>query len=154
MQALFQMFPNRNRDDLIPMLQAIQNKVGYLSPEAVSLVGDYLSISENKVYGVATFYDSFRFSPRGYYHFKICNGTACHVCGVNSLLGELSKHLEIEPGQATKDGFFSLEVVSCMGGCAQSPVLEVNGEYHGHLTKDKLLELVRIFRDKGIDESR
>ncbi len=152
-EALFRMFPNRNRDDLIPMLQEVQNQVGYLPPEAIQLVGDHLFISENKVYGVATFYENFRFSPWGYYHFRLCNGTGCHICGTNVLLAELSKQLGINPGQTTKDGLFSLEVVSCMGGCALAPICQVNGHYHANLTKEKLLQLIKTLREKGIDES-
>jgi len=153
LEALFEKFPNRNRDDLIPILQEVQNQMGYLSAEAILLVGRHLSISENKVYGVATFYDNFRFSPKGHYHIKVCNGTACHICGSNILISELVKHLELNQSQTTKDGLFSVEFFSCMGGCAQAPVVEVNNEYYVNLTPGKLIQLIQKFREKGIDET-
>jgi len=152
LENLFEKFPNRNRDDLIPLLQEVQNQVGYLSADAINQVAKYLSISENKVYGVATFYDNFWFSPRGHFHVRVCNGTACHVCGTSFLLTELIKQLEINTGQTSKDGLFSLEVVSCMGGCALAPVVEINGEYYGNLTKEKLYKLIQSLRENGIDE--
>lgn len=151
LDALFEKFPNRNRDDLIHILQELQNQVGYLSEDAIKQVGDFLSISENKVYGVATFYDNFCFVPKGKYHVKVCNGTGCHVCGSNNLIAELEKQLEINPGQTDKQGLFSLELVSCMGGCALAPVIDINGDYFGSLNKDQLIEIIKELREKGID---
>ncbi|TVR40163.1 MAG: NAD(P)H-dependent oxidoreductase subunit E [Bacteroidia bacterium] len=145
---IFNRFPNRQREDLIPIMQAIQDVKGYLSEEIIARVGDYLEISVNKIYGVATFYDNFRFGPVGRYHFRLCHGTACHVAGANTLLKELEKLLKIRDGETDKAGLFSLEVVSCVGACGLAPLIEVNEHYHTNITMESLKELVRTLRDK------
>ncbi len=141
-------FPNRRREDLIPLLQRIQDENGFLSEEIIHTVGDYLNISINKIYGVATFYDNFRFGPLGKYHFRLCHGTACHVAGSTTLLKELEKLLQITSGETDKSGLFSLEVVSCIGACGLAPLIEVNEMYYTNLTPDALKDLVRLFREK------
>ncbi len=141
-------FPNRRREDLIPLLQCIQDENGFLSEEIIHTVGDYLNISINKIYGVATFYDNFRFGPLGKYHFRLCHGTACHVAGSTTLLKELEKLLQITSGETDKSGLFSLEVVSCIGACGLAPLIEVNEMYYTNLTPDALKDLVRLFREK------
>lgn len=147
LKNIFNQFPNKNREDLIPLLQKIQDDSGFLSEETIIEVGKYLGISVNKIYGVATFYDNFRFGPQGKYHIRLCNGTACHVAGSDSLIRELEKKLHISNGETDKEGLFSLEVVSCIGACGLAPLIEVNGEYHTHLTIKKLNALLDFIRE-------
>lgn len=148
LKHIFEKYPNKQREDTITILQNIQNDFGYLSEEHIIAVSRYLNISVNKIYGVATFYDNLRFAPKGKYHIRICNGTACHVGGASVLLKELIKHLEIEPGETDKDGFFSLEAVSCIGACGLAPVIEVNGEYHANVGLYDIKKILDIYREK------
>ncbi len=124
----------QNRDSLIPVLQAVQGKFGYLSPEAVEGIADYLSVSESSIYGVATFYTQFKFARSGDHMVKVCLGTACHVKGSHRILEGVKDELGIEPGQSTKDYKFSLERVACVGCCALAPVMIVDNAVHAKMT--------------------
>jgi NADH-quinone oxidoreductase E subunit len=137
------------RDALIPILQAIQERDGYLSPEAMVRVGRHLDLSASKVYGVATFYNQFRFEPQGKFHIQVCRGTACHVKGSAKVLQTLVQSLGIEPDRTTRDGLFSLEVVACIGACGLAPVISVNGEFHADLTPEKVRKLVAAYRKEA-----
>ena len=148
LEGIFEQFPNRRREDMIPLLQAIQNKQGYLSEETIKAVGGFLDISINKIYGVATFYDNFRFGPVGKYHIRLCHGTACHVAGAAKLLKELQRLLKIKDGECDKQGLFSLEVVSCIGACGLAPLIEVNESYHTNLNTNTLKQLIDSIREK------
>lgn len=145
--SIFALFPNKQRDDLIPLLHALQDSYGFLSEELIIEVGAYLDISVNKIFGVATFYDNFRFGPRGKFHIRLCHGTACHVAGSSTILTELEKQLKISHGQTDKNGLFSLEVVSCIGACGLAPLIEINGEYFAGITMPKLKEILNHYRE-------
>jgi NADH-quinone oxidoreductase E subunit len=147
LEGIFEQYPNRRREDMIPLLQAIQEQHGYLSEETINAVGEYLDISINKIYGVATFYDNFRFGPVGKYHIRLCHGTACHVAGAAKLLKELQRLLKIKDGECDKNGLFSLEVVSCIGACGLAPLIEVNEVYHTSLDAPKLKQLIDSIRE-------
>lgn len=147
-EKILERFPNRQREDLIPLLQMIQDEFGYLSEELLTRVGTFLNISVNKIYGVSTFYDNFRFAPVGRYHIRLCHGTACHVAGSTTILQELEKQLKIRSGETDKEGLFSLEVVTCMGACGLAPLIEINGEYFTGLSLQKLNEVIKSFRAK------
>lgn len=135
-------FPGARRDQLIPILQAVQDRCGYLSKDAMIRVGRHLELPTSKVYGVATFYNQFRFQPIGKHHCQVCRGTACHVKGSAAVLDALRQQLKIEPGQTTRDGLFSLEVVACIGACGLAPVIAVGGEFHADMTPDAVRKLV------------
>jgi NADH-quinone oxidoreductase subunit E len=130
-------------EDLIPILQEIQKSTGHLSEDAVVRVGKLLNISTTKIFGLATFYDQFRFLPAGKIHIKICHGTSCFLNGSRSLVTAVREELGIEPGQTTRDGRFSYEVVSCMGGCCTGPVILVNNEYHTGVKSEQIPVLIR-----------
>ena len=114
-------YPHAQRDALIPILQDVQSRVGFLSREAVVQIGRHLGLPASKIYGVATFYNQFRFQPQGRFHVQVCRGTACHVKGSAAVLDAVRRELKVEPGQTTRDGLFSLEVVACIGACGLSP---------------------------------
>jgi NADH-quinone oxidoreductase subunit E len=132
----------KERGSLIPILQELQEKLGFLSREGIQDVSDYLGLPESKIYGVATFYNQFTLNPPGKFRFQICRGTACHVKGSFNLLEQLELELGIKAGQTSKDGLFSLETVACLGACSIAPVVTVNGEFHGRLDKAKLRSVV------------
>jgi len=132
----------RERDNLIPLLQEMQERFQYLAPEAVQAVADHLDLSENDVYGVATFYAQFRFVPPGLHHVKVCEGTACHVRGSDRILEAISRSTGIAPGQTSSDGQFSLERVACFGSCALAPVVVVDDKVYGRMTAAKTNKLI------------
>jgi NADH-quinone oxidoreductase subunit E len=135
-------------ENLIPILQKIQDTEGFLSRQAVIDVGKTLDIPASKIYGVATFYNQFRFEALGRYHVQVCRGTACHVLGSATVLQELEKMLKIKAGQTTRDGLFSMEVVACIGACGLAPVICVNGEFHAKVTKEELQGIIDEYRNK------
>lgn len=144
---LFKDYPEVGKDTLIPVLQKIQEKEGFLSESSIKAVGEKLHIPASKIYGVATFYNQFRFEPLGKYHIQVCRGTACHVLGSASVLEELEKLLKIKPGQTTRDGLFSMEVVACIGACGLAPVICINGEFHAKVTRESLKSIIEEYRN-------
>ena len=148
-EPILRKYPRASRDILIPILQEVQEAHGYLSREAVIRIGKHLSLPASKIYGVATFYNQFRFQAPGLFHIQVCRGTACHVKGSAKLLETIVKTLKIEPGKTTRDRLFSLETVACMGACALSPVMCINGEFHAKVSSAKALKLLDQCRQKG-----
>lgn len=137
------------REALIPILQEIQQGEGYLSKPDMQSVARHLGISSAKVFGVASFYNQFRFHAPGLYRIQLCRGTACHVKGSSPLLDSLERELKIKAGQTTADGLFSIEVVACIGACGLAPVIAVNGEFHGGVTIDRLPRLLKDCREQA-----
>jgi NADH:ubiquinone oxidoreductase subunit E len=131
------------REDLIPLLQEIQNDLGYLPEEAIVKTGSFLGLSTTKIYGLATFYDKFRFIPSGKIQIMICNGTSCFMNGSQSIINKIKEETGILQGQTTRDGNFSYEIVSCMGGCCNGPVISVNGQYNTHIKAEQIPELIK-----------
>ena len=127
-----------DRADLIPVLQRIQSVYDYLPKEAIQSVARWLKISENEIYGVATFYAQFRFMPRGKHHLRVCLGTACHVKGGEQMLEVLKRRLEINPGETTQDGKYDLERVFCLGCCALAPVVTLDDKTYAQMSVLKL----------------
>jgi NADH:ubiquinone oxidoreductase subunit E len=134
------------RDALIPILQEVQREEGFISRDAVVRIGRHLKLPASKIYGVATFYNQFKFVAPGRYHVQVCRGTACHVKGSLGVQKALSRELAIDPGQTTKDGLFSLEVVACIGACGLAPVIAVNGRFHAGVTTDRVKRIVNSYR--------
>lgn len=126
------------RSDLVPALQRAQSVLGYLSPDAVRRIARWLKLSENEVFGVATFYAQFRFTPPGRHRLRVCLGTACHVRGGEQMLETLERRLDVSPGETTADGEYGLERVACLGCCALAPVVSVDEAIHGQMSVLKL----------------
>ena len=129
-------------NELIPILQHVQEAFGYLPREAMSAIAAHAKIPPSKVYGVATFYTMFRFTPLGRKHVCLCRGTACHVRGADQIREHVERHLGIKEGETTPDGEYSLETVACMGCCALAPCLNINSEVHGRLTPGKVSRIL------------
>lgn len=140
--------PDAKRDSLIPLLQEIQEVYGYLPKEAVVEIGKHLNLPSSKIYGVATFYNQFRFQPKGKNHIMVCRGTACHVKGSLGVLEAIEQDLKVKAGQTTRDGSFSLEVVACMGACGLAPVISINGEFHANVDPQKITEILDLYREE------
>ncbi len=141
----------RERGSLIPILQMIQEKYQYLPKGALEIVGRHLEIPSAEVFGVATFYNQFRFHPPGRHPIKVCLGTACHVRGGDIILENFERKLEIKEGETTPDQEFSIEKVACIGCCALAPVALVGETVHGGMAPSKVEGLVlRIEVEKEI----
>jgi len=143
--SILQKYPFIQPDNLITILQEIHDEFGFISQEALVKIGSYLKMPTSKIYGLATFYNQFRFEPKGKYHIRICNGTSCHLNSNTIILKELYKKIGIRNGEVTKNGMFSLEETSCMSGCGNGPVMEVNGIFYTKLTVDKITELINFY---------
>ena len=136
----------KDRKNLLPMLQMIQEQHAYLSSDALQMVADALELAVCEVYGVATFYNQFRFHPPGKHHMKVCLGTACHVRGGDIILENFERKLEIRHGETTPDREFSIERVACVGCCALAPVVIVDETAHGHVAPSKVEGLILGFQ--------
>jgi len=131
------------RGSLITILQNAQDIYGYLSLEVLRHIAKKTGVKPASVYGVATFYTQFRLNPVGKHVILLCQGTACHVNGSESILLALSEELKIDKGQTTDDGMFTLESVACLGCCSLAPVMMVDGETYGKLTPDKARQVIK-----------
>jgi len=130
------------RGALIPLLQKVQEEIGYLPEEAVSEIAYFLGVSESEVYGVASFYAQFRFIRQGEHAVKVCQGTACHVRGGRRILETVERELGIQPRETTEDYKFSLERVACFGSCALAPVMVVDKTVYGKMTTAKARKIL------------
>ncbi|MEW5767248.1 MAG: NADH-quinone oxidoreductase subunit NuoE [bacterium] len=132
----------KEKGSLIPVLQQAQAIQGYLSKPVMSRIAERLGIYESDVYGVATFYTQFRFTPLGKNIVKVCHGTACHVNGAEGISDSLCRHLKVKEGETTEDGKFTTERVACLGCCSLAPVVMINEETYGRLTSDKVKKIL------------
>lgn len=137
-QTLVDQERDLSRDQLIPLLQQIQKREGFLSQAAMSELAAVLDTPVASVYGVATFYNQFRFAPLGEHVIEICRGTACHVKQSLTLAQHLQRKLRLRPDGNSPDGRFSVISVACLGACSIAPVMKLDGEFHGHLTVEKV----------------
>lgn len=149
------------RENLMPILQEIQEKYQYLAPPTLEMVAEHLGLSSCDVYGVATFYNQFRFNPPGKHQIKVCLGTACHVRGGDIILENFERKLEIEAGETTLDREFSIDRVACVVCCALAPVAIVDDTVYGDMAPSKVegvilgfeIEKERKEREKQASES-
>ncbi len=130
---------------LIPVLQEAQSALGFLSKETIERIAEGLSVPVSQVYGVATFYTQFRLRPVGKHLIRVCHGTACHVGGAAGISEALEEALAIKDGQTTPDGKFTLESVACLGCCSLAPVMMIDGETYGRLTKEGAAKALQDF---------
>ena len=126
----------------IPILQKVQEEYGYLPQEAIPEIAKFLGLSQNEIFGVASFYAQFRFTRPGRHSLKVCQGTACHVRGAPRILGAIQQELGVKPGETTKDYKFSLERVACFGSCALAPVMVVDKNVYGRMSTAKAREIL------------
>lgn len=150
-QAVLNNF-NREKSNLIPMLQKVQAKLGYLPDVAMKEIAGYLSIADIEVYEVATFYNQFRLNPPGKHSIRVCLGTACHMKGGNITLDAWKRRLDIKARETTPDGEFDLDTVACVGCCHMAPVTVVDDKPEGQVEPTKvdgiLLRFGREFETK------
>lgn len=131
---------------LIPLVEEIQEKVGYIPRESIPVIASALGLFPSQVQAVITFYEQLYTEPRGRNIVRVCRGTACHVRGGKTILKLVKQHLGIEEGETTEDMEYTLETVACIGVCALAPNLMINKEAHGNLNPKKVSLL---FAGKG-----
>ena len=131
------------KDELIPILNETQEKFRYLPLEAMEDISRFLRVSKSTIYGVATFYALFKLVPSGKKIIRVCRGTACHVRGSPRIVDEVSKQLDIKPGETTKDMEYTLETIACFGSCALAPVMVVDKAVYGRMTPAKVREILK-----------
>jgi len=142
-------YPDK-RGILIPVLQDVQARYGYLPDEAVSLIAKELSVYPIDIYGILTFYAQFHLAPRGRHIITVCQGTACHVMGGKAILDYLAKILDVAVGETTKDGMFTLERVACLGCCGMAPVVMIDKDFYGGCTIQSVEQLVDKYRQAAV----
>jgi len=130
---------------LIPILQEVQARVGYLPPEVLELIGEAARVPAAQVLGVASFYSQFRLEPVGKYVIKVCHGTACHVQGATAVTEALCDELGVKSGGTTADGRFTLSSVACLGCCSLAPVMMIEDNTYGRLTPEQARKIVRKY---------
>ncbi|HJO93513.1 MAG TPA: NAD(P)H-dependent oxidoreductase subunit E [Victivallales bacterium] len=135
----------KSPESLIPILQEIQLENSFLSEFSLKETSARLEIPLIQVYAVATFYNAFSLKPKGKYNIQVCMGTACHVRGAEEIVEELENILNIKRGNTTDDCKFSIETVNCVGACALGPVIVINGNYHGHLTREMIEPILKEY---------
>ena len=135
----------RQKGSLIPVLQKVQEELGYLPEEAISEIAYFLGVSKNEVYGVASFYSQFRFKRPGEHTVRVCQGTACHVLGGPQVLAAVERELCIQAGETTEDYKFGIETVACFGSCALAPVMVVDKTVYGRITPAKAKKILNEY---------
>lgn len=135
----------------IPVLQAIQTNLGYLPPESFDIIEQEIGLPASKAYGVATFYAQFRMTPMGKNLIKVCDGTACHVNGSETIALAVRNHLGLSEEQdTTEDKVFTVEEVACLGCCSLAPVLMIGDTTYGNLNMERTREILDEFREKEV----
>ncbi|MEF9918562.1 MAG: NADH-quinone oxidoreductase subunit NuoE [Eubacterium sp.] len=133
---------------LITILQKAQECYGYLSPDLMLYISQMTATPVAKIYGVATFYTQFRLKPIGKHLIMLCQGTACHVNGSKLIEEAVFEHLGIKEGETTGDGLFTVENVACLGCCSLSPVMMIDNETYGQLTKEKAVNIINEIKSQ------
>ena len=130
------------KSDLIPILQEVQERFGYLPEQAMQRIAKFLRLPESTIFGVGTFYAQFKLTPTGKRLVKVCRGTACHVRGATRILNEVETRLGIKPGETASDLSYSLETIACFGSCALAPVMVVDKNVYGRMTTTKVGQIL------------
>jgi NADH:ubiquinone oxidoreductase subunit E len=133
------------KGSIITVLRECQNVAGYLPVELMDYIGQNLNLSSSEVFGVASFYSLFSFEPKGRHTVKVCLGTACYVKGIKEVVSRISYEYGLEEGDTSEDRRFSLEGVRCLGACGLAPVMVVDGDTHGAITSDKVINILEKY---------
>ncbi len=132
--------------NLIMVLHRVQEDYGYIPREVALELSKKLAIPLAKIYGVLTFYHLFKLKKPGKYQISVCMGTACYLKGGEDIIQGLEELLDLPVNGITADEQFSLEAVRCVGCCGLAPVMTINGEVFGRLTKKELPEIIAKFQ--------
>lgn len=139
---------NNDAGELINVLHQTQHLFGYLPAEVQEVIAHSLNISTSHVYGVVTFYSYFTMVPKGRFPISICTGTACYVRGAEKVLEEFKRQLNLNVGETTEDGKFSLSCLRCVGACGLAPVVLVGEKVYGRVSPDGVKAILEAYKDK------
>lgn len=134
-----------NPGELINVLHKIQGVFGYLPAEVQEVVAECLHVPVAKVYGVVTFYSFFTMLPKGKHPISVCTGTACYVRGAEKVLDEFKKSLNIQVGETTPDGKFSLSCLRCVGACGLAPVAMIGEKVYGRVAPENVKDILKEY---------
>jgi NADH-quinone oxidoreductase subunit E len=133
---------------LIPILQRVQEELGYVSEDAIFGISDTINVPPAEVFGVLTFYAQFRLEPAGKHNCKVCRGTACHVRGAPTILTGVRDELGLrEDIDTTADNLFTLEQIACFGACSLAPVVVLDGQTYGRMTPSRARKLIKQVKE-------
>jgi NADH-quinone oxidoreductase subunit E/NADP-reducing hydrogenase subunit HndA len=138
---------NNDKGELINVLHKAQGLFGYLPAEVQEVISKELNVSVAHVYGVVTFYSFFTMTPKGEHPVSICLGTACYVRGADKVLEEFKRILNIQVGETSADGKFSLSCLRCVGACGLAPVVTVGNKVYGRVSPDGVKDIVAEYRN-------
>ena len=144
---IIEAYPADRRFALAAM-QDMQNEFNYVPEEVLEMLAEHLGCPIAQLFAMATFYKALSLTPKGKHIIKICNGTACHIRGAMNLVTGVKREINIEPGETTEDGQFSVEIVNCVGSCALAPVMLVDGVYHNKLRVEQVPGIIESYRAK------
>ncbi len=129
----------------IPVLHEAQEIYGYLPIEVQEMISEGLDVPLAELYGIVTFYAQFSLNPKGRYQIGVCLGTACYVKGSGDILNKVKEILNIDVGECTPDGKFSLDATRCIGACGLAPVMTVNDDVYGRLVVDQVADILKKY---------
>lgn len=138
----------QQRGALLPILHALQDTFGCIDEEAIPLLAGALNLSRADVHGVVSFYHDFRRTRPGRHTVKICRAEACQAMGADALLDHVRRRLTVDPHGTTADGVFTVEPVFCLGNCALSPAVMIDGTLHGRVGPERFDALTAELRDQ------
>jgi NADH:ubiquinone oxidoreductase subunit E len=139
---------DEDRECLLMIMQDISDIYNFVPPEVIPVLVDRLGVSDSLICSVATFYKTISLEPRGKYIINVCTGTACHVRGAEKITDALMENLQVEEGQTSDDGLFTLDAVRCIGCCASGPVITVNKDTHGGLDRSTVLDVLEKYKQQ------
>ena len=134
---------------LMMILSDIQNEYGYIPLDVQQIVSERTGISVAEIYGVVTFYSFFSLEPKGKFVIGCCMGTACYVKGAQLVMDKFCEILNIEPGQTTDDGMFTIDALRCIGACGIAPAVTINGKVYPKLSVSDVPAIVEEYRNMG-----
>lgn len=135
------------KGSMMPILQQAQEIYGYLPLEVQKIIARETGASVEEIFGIVTFYSQFKLNPNGKYAIAVCLGTACYVKGAQDLLDAIEAEIGVKAGDTSPDGKYSVEATRCIGACGLAPVLTVNGEVYGRLTKKDIPGILAKYKD-------
>lgn len=138
---------NNEPGELINVLHKAQEEFGYLPAEVQEVISQEMAVPVAKVYGVVTFYSFFSMIPKGRYPISICTGTACYVRGAEKVLEEFKKALEVEVGDTTPDGKFSINCLRCVGACGLAPVVLIGDKTYGRVAPEEVKSIIDEYKE-------
>lgn len=143
LRTVLDKYHGKGQEALIPLLQSVQEELGYVSEDAVFAIGDTLNVPHAEVFGTLSFYAQFRMTPGGRHSIKICRGTACHVRGAQNIISSVEDELHMDgTTDTTDDGLFTVEKIACFGACSLAPVVVADGQTHGRMTPAKVRRIL------------